>query len=128
MDIGNIAPYMVFGALVFLVVAGLYAQYLTQKGDPAGGELWLKTEWVAHLVRDVEKHMINAPGYDKFDWVFDKLEEYFPDITEREAKILIESQVRQMKAQQPGPATSGSVGTGPIDDRGGELWLSGRQN
>lgn len=116
MDLTQILPTVIFGVLVALVIAALYAQYRSETGRPGGEELALKVRAAAHLVREVEKHLINAPGFEKFDWVFGQLDKYFPGIDEAEAEILIESSLTEMKEKRAAKADAewgDLVGAGP---------------
>lgn len=111
MDIAGIAPYVALGIVAVLVGAALVAEWMKWQGRPGGDELALKARWAAHLVREVEKSLVNAPGFEKFDWVFEQMDKYFPGIDEGEAEILIESSLTEMKEKRTvkadviGPAT-----------------------
>lgn len=115
-SVGSILPYVALGVVAVLVGAALVAEWLKWQGRPGGDELALKARWAAHLVREVEKHLVNAPGFEKYDWVFEKLAEYFPDIDEGEAEILIESSLTELKEKRAAKADAewgDLIGAGP---------------
>lgn len=93
----TVLPWGMVGLFAIITGATLYSQYLRATGDTVrGDELYTRVEWVAHLVQAAEQTLCKQPGTARFRWVFDELRKRFPDTSEDDARILIESAVHQV--------------------------------